>query len=280
MCKLSGASRVNTKHRVINVSKPNELWEVDLIGRLRSDGKSNKFIFVAIDHYTKWIESAILESKDMKSTADAIEKLIIKKHGIPERILSDNGLEFKNEAVLSLQKKYNFKWDFNSPGHHETMGAVKRVNQTLLNKLKKLCKYGEKPWEFYLEKASYAVNILFHRALKTSPMIFKYGCVPDLYIDKTYGVTKRTKSRGASKNVRDMAFEEYSKKNISKGKILASGDFKIGYSVAVYKKTLGNKMGNSWTPGFKISQHVVPDAFIVTNGTCALRLNKAHIKKL
>ncbi|KAF9761366.1 Retrovirus-related Pol polyprotein from transposon 17.6 [Nosema granulosis] len=101
----------NKKNKVIQSDYPDQLWEVDLAGKIdESDGP--KFIFVEIDHYTKWIETRVLERKSASEIAKAVEELIIKKHGIPERILSDDGLEFNNQDVRTLQEEYNFSWDF------------------------------------------------------------------------------------------------------------------------------------------------------------------------
>jgi hypothetical protein len=121
VCLKSGTQRVNTKNRIIEVHRPNELWEIDLIGRIVDKSNESKFILVAIDHYTKWIETAILKSKDGKSVANWVEKLIIKKHGVPAKILSDNGLEFSNQVITELKNKYNFEWAYCSPGHHKTV---------------------------------------------------------------------------------------------------------------------------------------------------------------
>ncbi|KAF9758266.1 Retrovirus-related Pol polyprotein from transposon, partial [Nosema granulosis] len=58
-CKRFGNQEINTKNKVIETSRENELWEIDLVGRISDKGK-NKFIFVGIDHYSKWIETRII----------------------------------------------------------------------------------------------------------------------------------------------------------------------------------------------------------------------------
>lgn len=128
ICIKSGRKMLNTKNRVIITNSQNELWEVDLIGRIPGDN-TNSFILVAIDHYTKWIETKFLSNKSGDKVAKAIEEIIIKKHGTPDRILSDCELEFKNSHIVDLQKKYGIKWSYSSPEHHNTVGAVERVNK-------------------------------------------------------------------------------------------------------------------------------------------------------
>ena len=278
-CLKAGGAIVNTKNRVIKVDRPNQLWECDLIGILPETKRGNKFIFVAIDHYSKWVETRALKTKDMASVAGAVEELIVNRHGIPESILTDNGAEFNNAAIKNIQKNYGIEWKFNSPGHHETVGAVERANQTLFNKVKKLCNYGKIPWDRALPQATLATNLSFNRSIQTSPFIMKHGKLPDLDIDKRLGIIDIEQNKIAVKQKRDDHFQEYSEKDIEKGKVLIKKQLQLGDPVLIYKEKLGDKLGSSWHPGFRITEKILPDAYLVTNGQSTLRLNKSHIRK-
>ncbi|KAI5179354.1 hypothetical protein PAEPH01_2618 [Pancytospora epiphaga] len=96
-------------------------------------------MLLAIDHYFKWVEAIPLAPKDSHSVAKAIEEIIIKKHGIPERILPDQGLEFKNLYTAELSSKYAFTHDLTLPDHHTTIEVAEQAIQTFSNKLLKLC---------------------------------------------------------------------------------------------------------------------------------------------
>lgn len=280
ICALTGDEGINTKNRVIETAAPNELWVIDLIGRLRgSDGKS-KFILVAIDHYTKWTETKLLNSKTAEESAKAIQELIISKHGVPKRILSDNGLEFNNQETKKLCIKYGIKWTYNSPRHHESVGAVERVNQTLMRKLKRLSNIFNRNWESYLNEATYAVNISYNRAIRTSPMIIKYGTIPDLEIDTKLNVTSQTEPILEVRDLRDRNFSRYAEKGIQKGKRVCKNNLEIGDSVAIYVENIGNKLSSNWHEGYRVIEKVPPDAYMVQNKKSKLRVNKKHIKKI
>ena len=131
------------KNRIIKSTFPNEIWEIDLIGRIPGNTQyDNKYILIAIDHYTKWIEAKVIQSKTAAEICKAVQELIIDKHGIPTRIITDPGLEFNNQQTRELAQRVNMQWDFASPRHHETIGAVERANQTIFNILKKLTNFG------------------------------------------------------------------------------------------------------------------------------------------
>lgn len=278
-CQKNGGERIQTKNKIIRTERPNQLWQCDLIGRLTSHDGSNKFIFVAVDHYSKWVEAKIINRKTGIEIKEAIEDLIIKKHGIPETLLTDNGLEFRNSHITDLSKKYKFTIQNNSPGNHKTMGLVERTNQTLFHKLQKLSNYGEDPWEDYLQAANDAVNISFNRSINTSPFAFKYGKHPLLNIDKRLRVTVNKKDISNLHQQKDKLFESYALRDIQKGKRRCSADFKIGENVLVFNKEMRSKLESKWEDGYKIEGIVSEDAFLVKRGKKIYRVNKKQIKR-
>lgn len=279
ICKKIGNSKINTKNRIIITSRPNELWEVDTIGRLKNSNGENKFILVCIDHYSKWIEACVLDQKTAKNTASAIEKLIFYKHGTPERILSDNGTEFCNSAIKYLCTKYSTKWINNSPGHHKTMGCVERANQTLFRKLVKICNFNEDTWEHNLSRAVYASNISFNRAISTSPYALKHGQQPQLKVDIKYGLP--IKHEGIQKliNKRDSNYLKYATKSIVKGKVFDKDEFSVGERVMIYKEANCGKFNSKWESGYTIGKKLSETSYVVTKENARYRLNKSHIKR-
>ena len=278
-CLKAGSARHNTKNRIIETKHPNELWECDLIGRIPVGRERNVFIFVAIDHYTKWIETRIILNKTAEEIKNAIEECIIKKHGIPKRILTDFGLGFKNKETEGLAEKYLFQWEFSSPHHHNTVGAVERVNQTLMNKLKKLTEFGEKDWIPLLQAATEATNISFQRAIGTSPYVLKYGKNPILAIDEITGIQPKQKNLISLRAKRDDNWKRYVKNNIQKGKVEIKNNLRIGDPVLVFREPLKNKFAEAWFPGYKIIKEISPDGFEIQKGSSRIRANKKHLKK-
>lgn len=53
-CKKVGKTKINTQNKIIRTTRPNELWEVDTMGRLKASDNKYKYILVYIDHYSKW----------------------------------------------------------------------------------------------------------------------------------------------------------------------------------------------------------------------------------
>lgn len=198
--------------------------------------------------------------------AQAITKLIIDKHGIPGKTISNNGREFDNAETNDLKQKYNFNWKYSPPFHHEMVGAVERANQTLQNKL---IEFGKHSWEKALPQATTAANLSFNRAIKTAPYLIKYG-----YIQKQTPNKPIEKIR----KQRDDAFDNYAKTSIEKGKRSIEFNLKVRGDVLMYREPLKGKFSQTWWPGYKIKEIKLPAAYIVTNGKVDFRLNKSHVK--
>ena len=60
-------------------------WALDLIGEIRpASSKSQKYILVGIDYFTKWIEAIPLVNVDQENVIEFIQKNIIFRYGIHE----------------------------------------------------------------------------------------------------------------------------------------------------------------------------------------------------
>lgn len=136
-------------------SRPNELWQVDIICPIETEFGRNKFIFLAIDHFLKWVEAKVINDKKAEKNTEAIKILIIDRHGLRTEIMSNNGLEFENTQCKKMTETRNVKWRHSSPYHHEAVGGVERANQTLMEKIRKLSSFGETPSENILDKACF-----------------------------------------------------------------------------------------------------------------------------
>ena len=69
ICKKAGGPIHNTRNEITESKTPNELWEVDLVGYLPLTKGNNRYILIAIDHYSKWLETKALTSKSKEEVA-------------------------------------------------------------------------------------------------------------------------------------------------------------------------------------------------------------------
>ena len=101
-CDTCQKRRKDKEKEQLNPIKPTTAFAkigIDIIGPLPRTLRGNRYIVLAIDYLTKWVEARPLQLADALSIAPFIYDEIICRHGIPEEITSDRGTEFVNEFI-------------------------------------------------------------------------------------------------------------------------------------------------------------------------------------
>ncbi len=63
----------------------------------------NKYILVAVDHYSKWCEAKAVADHGAKTIAKFLEDDVICRYGVPKFVLTDNGGEWAAEFDVMLR---------------------------------------------------------------------------------------------------------------------------------------------------------------------------------
>ena len=67
--------------------------------------EGNKYIVVAVDHFTKWPEARAIKEATAKEVSTFIYEEIICRHGCPKKIITDRGTHFNNRMIEELMNK-------------------------------------------------------------------------------------------------------------------------------------------------------------------------------
>ena len=92
---------------------------------------NTKYLLVAIDQYSHYPAVEIVSSTSGKCTISALEK-IFSEHGLPQRIISDNGTPFKSRQISTYMKNSRINHNLLTPLHPRANGIVENFmhNQT------------------------------------------------------------------------------------------------------------------------------------------------------
>ena len=104
-CSVSSAHNQNQfrqKPIAIFSAGPFHRILIDTVGPLMPSVSGKSYIFVAIDHFTRWIEALSVDDKFSKTMAEFIISSIILRHGAPSIIQTDSGTEFDNQLVKNI----------------------------------------------------------------------------------------------------------------------------------------------------------------------------------
>ena len=78
----------------IKSTSPFELVALDIVGPFRKSLNGNKYILVAVDAFTNWVEAGPLKTLTAEETSTLFFELIISRNGCPIRVLTDMGTQF------------------------------------------------------------------------------------------------------------------------------------------------------------------------------------------
>ena len=84
---------------------------MDFIGQINPpSSKGHRFVLVATDYFTKWIEAVRLKNMTHKEVIDFITKHIIHRFGIPQTLTIDQGSSFISKEVRAFVESYKIKF--------------------------------------------------------------------------------------------------------------------------------------------------------------------------
>nr|GEW97095.1 reverse transcriptase domain-containing protein [Tanacetum cinerariifolium] len=130
-CQRQGkiSQRDEIPQNTIQVCEIFYVWGIDFMGPFPSS-KRNKYILVAVDYLSKWVEAKALNRNDARVVVKFLKSLF-SRFGIPKAIISDRGTHFCNDQFTRVMLKYGITHHLATAYHPQTSGqveALKHVN--------------------------------------------------------------------------------------------------------------------------------------------------------
>jgi len=133
-----------------------DVWGIDFM-RLFPSSRGNKYILVAVDYVSKWVEAVASPTNDSRVVAKLFKRIIFPRFGVPRVLISDNGTHFIKKKLEALLTKYGVHHKYRLGYHPQTSGQAKISNQ------EKMVARSRKDWVDKLDEALWA----YYTAFKT-----------------------------------------------------------------------------------------------------------------
>ncbi|GJX88812.1 reverse transcriptase domain-containing protein [Tanacetum coccineum] len=166
-CQRQGkiSQRDEMPQNSIQVCEIFDVWGIDFMGPFPSS-RGNKYILVAVDYLSKWVEAKALPTNDARVVVKFLKSLFA-RFGTPRAIISDRGTHFCNDKFAKVMSKYGVTHHLATAYHPQTSGQVEVSNCGLKRILERAVRENRASWSDRFDDA------LFRTAYKTP-----IGCTP------------------------------------------------------------------------------------------------------
>ncbi|KAJ3704029.1 hypothetical protein LUZ61_007734 [Rhynchospora tenuis] len=154
---------------------PFDVWGIDLLGPFPQGQGNVKFLVVAVEYFTKWIEAKPLATISSQKVVDFVRHQIVYRYGLPHTIISDNGTQFSGAPFQDFCKGLGIRSCTSSVCHPQSNGLAEVSNRTILEGLKKKIEGSKNTWPEYLDEILWAYRTTPRTATGRSPFAMVYG---------------------------------------------------------------------------------------------------------
>nr|GEX19607.1 reverse transcriptase domain-containing protein [Tanacetum cinerariifolium] len=123
-CQRQGkiSQRDEMPQNSIKVCEIFDVWGIDFMVSFPSS-QGNKYILVAVDYLSKWVEAKALPTNDARVVCKFLKSLFA-RFGTPCAIISDRGTHFCNDQFAKVMLKYGVTHRLATAYHPQTSGQV------------------------------------------------------------------------------------------------------------------------------------------------------------
>ena len=174
------------RHADMHVAPPTELnslaapwpfawWGIDILGPFPKAVGQYKYLVVAVDYSTKWIEAEPLAKITSKNVLRFFKRNILARFGVPALLISDNGTQFTDRNFQDYLEKLNISHSFTSVEHPQTNGQAESANRIVLRGIRRRLDEAKTKWVDELHTVLWAYRTTPHSSTGESPFRLTYG---------------------------------------------------------------------------------------------------------
>ncbi len=155
-------------------ARPFDVIGIDLLKLPRSH-QSYSYVLVCVDHFSRFTVLAPLPNTSATTVAHPLVSHLSCPYMTPRFLLSDNGIEFKNQILQDICNQFNIKQTFITAHHPASNGLVKRTNRKILEILRHLAGKFHESWEDWLSHVAASINGSINTSTGKTPHYIIYG---------------------------------------------------------------------------------------------------------
>jgi hypothetical protein len=149
---------------------PLQRWGLDLLGPLPPAQGNLKYVVVAVEYFSKWIEAKPLAIITSATIQKFFWQNIVYLFGVPKAITVDNGTQFDAETFKAFYSQIDTKIHFASVRHPESNGLVETAHGIIIiGTMKSIFNQPKGKWPDELIKVVWSHNTVVSRSTGFTP---------------------------------------------------------------------------------------------------------------
>ena len=277
-------------------------WGIDIVGPFPPAPGNVKFLLVAVDYFSKWIEAEPLATITGHQVIKFVKKNILTRFGSPKVIISDNGLQFAENPFRTWCEDNYIIQRFASVAHPQANGQTEVSNRTLVAGIKKRLGSAKGNWVDELPSVLWSYRTTPRSSTGETPFSLVYGTeavIPPELSARSLRITsfeEHATNDGIRQNL-DLLEEKreeahlrqatYKSKTESyynrrvRGRAFKVGDWVLRRNDASHAEK-GGKLGPTWEGPYKVVENHLNGAYTLeaADGRPIPRTwNVAHLRK-
>ena len=185
-CQKTGGlpKSVSTKLITTLPAEPFMKWGLDFVGPVKKTRHTGKrYILVATDYVTKWVEARALQTNSALQTAQFLYESILTRFGCPLHLVTDQDSHFLNGTIHVLTEHFLLRYITSTTYYPQGNGQAESTNKVIVKMLQKLVNDNRTDWDIQLYTVLFSYRTTYKVAMSHSPFELVYGFLPLMPIE-------------------------------------------------------------------------------------------------
>ncbi|XP_022875765.1 uncharacterized protein K02A2.6-like [Olea europaea var. sylvestris] len=175
----------------IHYSAPFEQWGVDILGPFPMARGQLKFVVVAVEYFTKWVEAEPLAKISEAKLRSFVWKSIVCRFGIPKVLITDNGRQFDNSQFRNFCFNLGIYHRLTSVSHPQSNGLTEVTNRIILQDLHTRIGNARGDWPDEFSSILWAYKTSHKTAIGETPFMLAFDLEATIPIEVSLPTLRR-----------------------------------------------------------------------------------------